>query len=373
MGSLKSPYITQYIENVLEPLGFDIYMQVPNEDKIYASEFLTKHKINYIKHHSKSEGIIYRVPILGLILQRLYNLFAIIKIKPFDFIHLQFVTMNELIRMVIARSKKTKCFASFWGSDLLRVDEKKLKKEQKFLDRLDFISSDSYLVKKRYHEIYPTAKNDLEVIYYGLTFIDVINKFANDIKGCKKYFDFPVNKKIVAIGYNAIKQQQHDRVLSALSNIPNKKDYFLVFQMTYGAISDKNYQENLVKQIEDSGFEYKIFSSYLSIDDLAKLRIATDIFINAQTTDAFCNTIKEHMCAKTLIISATWLNYLELKMFPLYVNEFSDFDQIPSLMEKPISKEKLEWNKKTIEEKTTWTTCLNRWAEIYGVKQKEGK
>ena len=201
----------------------------------------------------------------------------------------------------------------------------------------------------------------------------MINKFANDVKGCKKYFDFPVNKKIVAIGYNAVKQQQHDRVLSALSNIPNKKDYFLVFQMTYGVVSDKNYQENLVKQIENSGFEYKIFSSYLSIDDLAKLRIATDIFINAQTTDAFCNTIKEHMCAKTLIISATWLNYLELKMFPLYVNEFSDFDQIPSLMEKPISKEKLEWNKKTIEEKTTWTTCLNRWAEIYGVKQKEGK
>ena len=33
LGNPQSPYITQYIENVLEPLGFDIYMQADFSDK----------------------------------------------------------------------------------------------------------------------------------------------------------------------------------------------------------------------------------------------------------------------------------------------------------------------------------------------------
>ena len=33
IGNPSSPYIMQYIENVLKPLGFDIYMQADFSDK----------------------------------------------------------------------------------------------------------------------------------------------------------------------------------------------------------------------------------------------------------------------------------------------------------------------------------------------------
>ena len=76
------------------------------------------------------------------------------------------------------------------------------------------------------------------------------------------------------------------------------------------------------------------------------------------------------MYAKTQVISATWLHYPEIDMFPLYLNEFSKFSEIPKLLNQSISNEKLEWNKKIINEKSTWEACRNKWAEIYGVNNK---
>lgn len=102
------------------------------------------------------------------------------------------------------------------------------------------------------------------------------------------------------------------------------------------------------------------------MEDLAKFRIATDVFINAQTTDAFANSFIENVYTKSIMINAKWLHYPELDEFPLYVNEFSVFNEIPALLEKNIDNDKLEWNKKCVENRT-WEECCKKWAEAYSV------
>ena len=369
-GTLKSSYLLQFIENVLEPLNFSIYMQLPVEEYENAKEFLKIHKINFIKYYEKKNCLLFKIRFFGGGLRAALNFFEIIKHKKFDYVHVQFVCKFVLLQAKFAAGKNTKCYASFWGSDLLRQTEKYLKSEEKYLRNYELISADGYTLKNAYERIYHKLNVKFEMIPYGVSLISYIDKYSSDVNACKKKFDFPLNKKIVAIGYNAIKQQQHDKVMDALKNIENKEDYFLVFQMTYGFIADKDYVPNLLKKIENSGFEYKIIKDYLSMDDLAKLRIATDIFINAQTTDAFANSFIENLYTKSIIINAKWLHYPELDMFPLYVNEFSDFNEIPSLLEKRIDDEKLEWNKKCIENRT-WENCRKQWAKAYGVEYKE--
>lgn len=370
LGTLRSIYIQQFIENVLEPLGMEVYMQSPSEDKECTKDFISKHKINFITYHEAKEKKIYKFPYLGSKIKASENIIELIKFKSFNYIHLQFVTLADLIKISILRTKKTKCFVSFWGSDLLRQSKKILKTEYKYLRKMNYLSADSYFMEQKYKEIFPYSKKNLNIIYYGVSVINFIDKFSENINDCKKYFGLSCNKKVIAIGYNAIKQQQHDKVLDALNTINNKDDYIILLQITYGSITDNEYIPKLMKALEKSGFEYKIIKDFLSIEDLAKLRIATDIFINAQTTDAFCNSIKEHMYAKTQVISATWLHYPEIDMFPLYLNEFSEFSEIPELLNQSISNEKLEWNKKIINEKSTWEACRNKWAEIYGVNNK---
>ena len=371
IADLNSSYTIQFIENVLAPLDFDIYIpRRINNLKDETKQLITKLNIKIIKYYEKEDCLLFKIPKLGLRIRELLNILNILKVKDIRFVHIQYVTKIDLFTAFAAKSKRIKRFASFWGSDLLRQEESYLKEEKKYLDKLDYISADSYMMESRYNEVFYNAKNKLDIIYYGVSLIDYIKKLDSDIENCKSSFGFPQNKKVIAIGYNAIKQQQHDKVLEALASIENKNDYYLVFQMTYGCLSDKDYLPRLLNAIEKSGFEYRIIKDFLSMDDLAKLRIATDIFINAQTTDAFCNSIKEHMYAKTQVISATWLHYPEIDMFPLYLNEFSEFSEIPKLLNQTISNEKLEWNKKIINEKSTWEACRNKWAEIYGVNNK---
>lgn len=366
IGTLKSSYITQYIENVLEPLGFDIYMQVSKSDIEYSKSFIEEHNIHFIKFYENGELFYFKIPFIGNKIKSVKNLFSLIKSKPYNYIHIQFVTNHELLRAKIASSRKTKCYASFWGSDLLRQTKKYLKKEEKYLRNYELISADGYTLQNAYKNIYPKLNVKFEMIPYGVSLIQYIDKYSKDVGSCKSYFGFPKNKKIVAIGYNAIKQQQHDKVMDALIKIENKEKYFLVFQMSYGFNDDKNYIPNLVKIIDNSGFEYKIIKDFLSMEDLAKFRIATDVFINAQTTDAFANSFIENVYAKSIMINAKWLHYPELDEFPLYVNEFSVFNEIPSLLEKKIDNDKLEWNKKCVENRT-WEECCKKWAEAYSV------
>lgn len=336
IGNPKSTYISQYIEEVLTPLGFDVYLQ-PNVTKFF------------------------------------YDIHTQNKHAPFDFINLQFIAPPGLLKVLLAKKHKgTKLFASFWGSDLLRASKRTLFYVRLFLNRFDHLTADAYLMVDKYNQVFPKAKNKLDIIYFGVSLLPYIDRWIEKKDECRQFFGIPKNKTVIAIGYNSSWEQQHDKVIASLDSITDKSKYFIVLQCTYGNNSSE-YDIRLKRIVENSGFEYKIITDFLSIDNLAMLRTIVDIFINAQTTDAFCNSIKEYMYAKTQIISASWLHYPEIDMFPLHINEFSDFNEIPSLLNHPVPDEKLEHNKKRISEESTWESCRNKWAKIYGVNTANDK
>lgn len=363
----NSSYTAQYIENVLEPLGFETWVLDGggDTDQKFGS-FLKEHNVHFLDLAPKKN----KITTSFLFARRLSSIIAAWlnkkNIPQFDFIHVHFVSKGMLLLALMARKRNTKMFATFWGSDMLRRPEKYLKSEIKYLKKFNFISTLAFFLQNRLELMCPELKEKSGMIAFGVSLLSYIDKYSADACACKSFYDFPRSKKIVAVGYNATKEQQHDKVVEALERIKNKNDYFLVFHMSYGH-SDTDYEKRLAGILRASGFEYKIIADYLSMDDVAKLRVATDVYINAQTTDAFSNAVIECIHAKAQIINASWLHYPEIDMFPLYVNEFSDFDEIPELLTRPISGEKLEWNKKKIKEETTWETCRNKWAGIYGV------
>lgn len=366
LANIKSSYTIQYIENVLKPLGLDIYMQLSLKDIENVKDLINRHNIKVINTYERGSKFIFKFGFLGNRLRNFLNMIELIKNKPFDFIHIQYVTLYSLICCALSKSKDSKCYASFWGSDILRESKKNLRKKYKYLSMMNCVSADGIILKNVINKIYPKMKTKFELIPYGVSLIDYIDKYSKDRLKCKDYFKFPQSKKVIAIGYNAKKEQQQDKVIDSLSKMNNKKSFFLVFQMTYGNITDESYIPKLKEKIKKSGFEYKIFNNYLSMDDLAKLRVATDVFINAQTTDAFANSFIENIYSKTMILNAKWLHYPELDIFPLYVKEFSDFSEIPLLLEQTIDDDKMEWNIQCIKNRT-WDNCRNKWAEVYGL------
>lgn len=372
LGNPQSPYITQYIENVLEPLGFDIYMQADFSDKREEfNVFFAKHNIQKIKYYRKRDRKMFSFPIIGKWIKLFFNMQELNKKYQFDFVHLQFVVPFDVLRIfLLKKGKMTKLFASFWGSDLLRVSDRTLLLEKIFLRNYNYITADSYSMVERYNKFFGNTKNKLDIVYYGVSLIPYIDRWLSEKKQCLNDLSIPKDKIVISIGYNGRPQQQHDKVINVLNVLENKKDYFLLIQSSYGN-EDVVYKQKLKTILDNSGFQYKIISNYLTMDELAKLRVITDIFINAQTTDAFCNSIKEYMYSKTQIINASWLHYPEIDTLQLKINEFSNFDQIPSLLEKQVNEEELEWNREIIGKNSSWETCRQRWAKIYGINDSE--
>lgn len=372
MGNPSSPYIMQYIEKVLKPLGFDVFMQFDySELSDDVRHFYKEYKINQILFLKNNDKRIFLFPFIGKWIKRFYNFKIWNRYAPYDFIHVQYVTFERLMKnLIIKKCVQTKLFASFWGSDLLRVSDRTLLLEKIFLRNYNYITADSYSMVERYNKFFGNTKNKLDIVYYGVSLIPYIDRWLSEKKQCINDLSIPKDKIVISIGYNGRPQQQHDKVINVLNILKNKQDYFLLIQSSYGN-EDVVYKQKLKTILDNSGFQYKIISNYLTMDELAKLRVITDIFINAQTTDAFCNSIKEYMYSKTQIINASWLHYPEIDTLQLKINEFCNFDQIPSLLEKQVNEEELEWNREIIGKNSSWETCRQRWAKIYGINDSE--
>ncbi|WP_255809868.1 glycosyltransferase [Treponema denticola] len=360
-GNSDTFYIRSFIEYVLVPLGYDIYVQ---QDTKGFVEFYDKYNVHFIKTAPKR--FIFALPKIGTVLRFILNTYYLLRARPFEFIHIQFVTKRLLKQALFIKTENTKVVASFWGSDLLRQKKKYLFSELDMLNKLDFISGDAYILQDKYNEIFPSAKNALNVIYYGVTLFPYIDKCLLTKDTLKPELGISKDKIIVSIGYNAGWFQQHDKVIRSLMTLSQKeKNRYVLFLQLYAARTDETYFASLLKMLEISGFEYRIYDKYISNDDMAKLRVVTDIFINAQTTDAFCNTIKEYMYAYTHIINASWLHYPEIDKFGLNVFEFKSFSEIPALLDSRLSDRELESNRAIIAKEGSWDTCREKWTAVY--------
>lgn len=363
--------IIPFISLVLKPLGFDVYIQCSFHSLTdEMKRLLQSNDVKYIKYYTRERNLIYKIPKFGLLLCRLLNYLELKKCSKYiNYVHIHYVNKYRLKSAFFINNKNIKRYASFWGSDLLRQSEKIIKNEKRLLNKLDYISLGSCFLKQAFDEKLRDVTTPVEFLYFGISTFDYIDKVKESKIECRRYFSFPNEKKIITIGYNARKAQQHDKVLDGLKKLKNKEDYFLVFHMGYGIEEDKEYYTNLVNKLSNYGFSYSIINTFLSMEELAKFRIATDIFINAQITDSFCASVREALYTKTQVINASWLHYPEIDLFPLYINEFSDFNEISSLLEKTIPDDKLEWNREKVKERSSWLACQKRWAELYGVNK----
>lgn len=284
---------------------------------------------------------------------------------PYDVIHIQYV-LSGLIRQAKAICKTAKIVESFWGSDLFRAPVSEINKTRKLQKYVAYTSTDSIIAMERFEELYG-KKNNSEIVYYGASVCEEIAKLTED--NYKKYFNIPESKIAIGIGYNARPAQQHIKVMQELKKLPQeiKDKLVLVFQMTY-CFDDKSYEQNVYKEIETCNIDHVIINKYLSEQEIGMLRKSVDIFINSQTTDAFCNTVKEYLYAKATIINPSWLHYKELDNWNIKYIEYNNFSDLSELFQKDlnfITKADKENNKTNISTKIFWENCKDNWNRIY--------
>ena len=100
--------------------------------------------------------------------------------------------------------------------------------------------------------------------------------------------------------------------------------------------------------------------------EVAKLRYATDIYINAQITDAFSASMQEYLFSGAIVFNPRWLSYPEISEFGLSCIEYNDISEIPKAISKALSVEKCRKPENSIIYKhTSWNEVKKGWEKSY--------
>lgn len=310
------------------------------------------------------------IPKLRVIFFILLKPFLLREFFKYDIADLQFInsTYDKLIPLL--RKKGLAVKASFVGSDFYRASKERIKKLHLILHDVDmiFVGTEDY--KKDFLKEFPETSDKIEVSHIGLNQLEDL-KVLMENKPLKSNPLFPNkgDKIFIACGYNGSKGQRHLKIIEAVNKLgkETKDKIFLIFPMTYG--TPEGYIQSLNNVLENSGIDYKIFDKRLSFEELMYLRIASDIVINIQVTDAFAGSIQEHIMTGGVMILGEWLPYSILDKNGIFTIKTS-VEGLSNNIQKVVDnfeyyKDKSSYNTEKIYRLSSWKYVRKKRADIY--------
>jgi len=367
IGDADSVWIKRYIEHIL--LGEDYEVYLTNLiDKTKFSKFYSQNHIHLI--NTKSIPILRNIPKIRALI-RLFSAFR--ERRHYDIIHVHYMSPIHIaaLRILASHRKTSHIIGTFWGSDLFRASARILKVFRRNFRHFRYLGVSTDEMQRKFTDIFGDSYNQkLRRVLFGISgFNDIstILKVQNK-ENCKAHFNICSKKTVVCVGYNAYEGQQHLKVISQIAKIREEtlKKIIWIFPMTYGKMKN-------LKEVQDTlslmDVNYIILTNFMEDEEIAKLRIATDILIHAQITDAFSASLQEHLYAGSVVINPTWIQYSQISKLQIDIVEYSEFDELPEIIEKLLQNgvQCLGENQEKLENLSSWRSVKDSWRRLYEV------
>lgn len=259
-----------------------------------------------------------------------------------------------------------------WGSDTLRATKEDfVRKEHVFRNCRKIIGIQKLLqvISKEYDSRYD---DKFHVAHFGNSNFPVIDRISEKTisEWAQKLAISREDKMTVVCGYNRMSTQQHFIMLEALNalNKELKSKILVVLQMNYGC-KEPQYIRKVKEYMVGIGIEYTILEDFLSAEPLAALRLAGDIVINAQTTDALCSSLPDSLYCEKIVMIADWLDYPEFDENGVFYIKYSK-NNLKEKIEDVLTnyteyKKKAEGNKERIYHVSSWNNTKLEWYKAY--------
>lgn len=230
------------------------------------------------------------------------------KYDKIDF-HSYYIDLHDMMHYCI--SHQIPYDITLWGSDILRADTSLLAKMRFGFEHCAYIKGIDKLLEKVSLTYSCQYDEKLLPAYFGDAMCEVIDSITpQNVESLNKaLFQKSKGKLIVTCGYNAMPAQQHKMMIRALNELETryKKMIFLNFLMTYE--KSDSYIKEIAKSLDQIGIDYQIMEHFLTEEELAVVRIKSDITINTQTTDALAAALVQHLYCGNVLIVGNWLEY----------------------------------------------------------------
>lgn len=298
--------------------------------------------------------------------------------KYYDVIHVHGV-WDYIPLTKSLKTRTDKLYVSFWGSELMISKicfSHKLyyAKTQRFIDTVDGITGARERLRML-HEHFPQAH--MYETRLGIASLDNIIRLVKcEPKGdSKQFWQIPNEKVSLLIGYSGKRLHNHIYIINELKKHPELSDKIhLLAPMTRGSAPD--YIKEVERSLNQSGFSYTLIKDrFLSDEEVAHLRRATDIVFQFADRDAYSRSIIESLCAGALLIYGNWIKYQNLLNddgFEAVESESVDNGVaiINDFIEQPNKYESLiERNLSVGYQKYLWSECIKGFVDLYTGKK----
>lgn len=277
--------------------------------------------------------------------RKFFSLFC--KNKKYDIVNIHFANRYMSYVYNYLRSMTDNLVLTPWGSDILRRDSIALKQLSKIYNLSDYVATSSKtILGRKIIEDLKVSPNKFVGNFFGSDVIDYAVKNNNTItqEEAKKTFGIQ-DRFVITCGYNGIINQRHKEIITAIGVVKDRlpQNLTLLFPMTYIKHKIGDYVGECQEECEKRGIDAIFLTDYLSVEDVYKMRMATDIFVHIQTTDAGSATIQEYILCDKKIVHGSWLKNDELETFqPLFYFPVENLEELGEVIVKAYNSENIE-------------------------------
>lgn len=294
-----------------------------------------------------------------------------------DIIHLHFP--KHIFALFFKYLKKEYTFIiTYWGSDIFRIDSwRDHEIQNSILKNAHFITSATQemefaiLTRYGFH-----LKNKIRYarFIHDNTYYEIASKLNMDpdwIPEFKTSLNINKDKIVILFGHNAHWENNHRSFLECLNKLPNEvaSSYHIIFPLTYG---DKTgvYIEELREKVKYSHSTFTFLTDFLDWEDLAKLKIISNVYIHCPSTDGLSAFLTEFFYTNNLAIVGDWLPYKTFIDFDIKYLTFKNFNELENILmnldQRIIDyKELISSNRKMVSENFAIDKISNQWVKIF--------
>lgn len=362
----------RFLEHIALPEGYEIVLFPIWGHQGKFDDFYREHNVT-VYRDGHTLPVIRRIPRVRMWARIWLNAQSLIKLGPFDVVHNHYISQRDLaLGYLVARHFQARWLCCTWGSDLLRATPLELTRMKPYLDKCHAIHGDFGQLPQRVCEVYgeemARKTSVVDFGHVGYQCIDAVRQQA-DKAACKAHFGIDPDTFVLCVGYSASSAQQQLAVLEQLSALPEDalRRITLVLQQTY-CLDDPDYVEKTRAYAAGLPCKTVVMTEFMNDMETAWLRLASDMFILAIKTDAFCATLSEYLYAGSIVVRGDWLVYQQLIDMGITLPTFHDFDEIPAVVERGLSGELTglpEADRARFPALYSWDAVRPEWLKLY--------
>jgi hypothetical protein len=258
----------------------------------------------------------------------------------------QFKTVNahllfsENLHLLWHLPKNVRVVCSFWGSDLLRRSS--ILNDffvRNALHRSDAITIQTdELAEMMYVKYGRQLKDKTRIVRFPNTteVRDAIDDHRSNRKATSAFLDargLDPTAPTVVVGHNGNPMNNQLPILQSILPMldAHPQPVNVIIPFTYGGSADD--LDGLKQTIGDRSDVF-VQTEFLSIQDLALLRVVTDVYIHMPVTDALSGALTEALYAGAVSITGAWLPYgIYRREVGIDLVECASFAELPAMLD----------------------------------------